>query len=73
MGIICTLNTDGDWPGKLHSFSLLPVKVGAADDVQIILHAIDDCVICPGNEYVTFAPLMDAHNGILTDASGMYR
>ena len=57
---------------NLPSFSLLPVKVGAAGDVQIILLAIDDCVICPGNEYMTFAPLMDAHNGVLTDVSGMY-
>ena len=57
---------------NIPSFSLLPVKVCAASDVQMILRAVDDCVICPGNEYVTFAPLMEAHNGVLRDASGTW-
>lgn len=52
------------------SLSLLPRTVCATTDVQMILHAVDDCVIYPVNECGIFAPLVDADNGVLRDASG---
>ena len=55
---------------NVSSLSIIPTKVGTVTDVQNLLHAIDGCVICPANEYDTFAPLIDAHNGILKDLSG---
>ena len=71
-----------DWVLYVHSvrieavsipqLSLLPRKVNIVGDVLQILKAVDDCVICPANEYATFAPLMDTgHSRVLVDASGM--
>ena len=55
---------------NISSLSIIPIKVFTISDVQNLLHAIDECVICPANEYGTFAPLIDARNGVLKDISG---
>ena len=56
---------------NISALSIVPAKVFTVGDIQNLLHAIDGCVICSGNEYDTFAPLVDARSGILRDISGM--
>ena len=57
---------------NISSLSIIPAKFFTISDVQNLLHAIDGCVICPANEYDTFAPLINARNGVLKDISGRY-
>ena len=56
---------------NIPSLSLLPAKVCNSENVWKVLQAIDECLICPGNEYATFAPVLDRHNGVRKDISGM--
>ena len=75
------ISSNSEWRLYVHSvqiekssiptLSQLPTKVSASSDLQKILLAVDSLIICPGNEYITFAPIIDSHNGILRDKSGM--
>ena len=52
------------------ALSNLPSTICCVSDVLNILSAINNSTICQGNEYDTYATVVEARNGTLRDSQG---
>ena len=75
-----TINPDMSWEASVQGhkllpscgvFSSLPQVVRTVSDIKTVLHYVDSCCICVGNDDEKFEPLVSSRKGNFMDSSGM--
>ena len=81
LSLSVTINTNMSWEASVQShkllsscdvFSSLPQVVQTVSDMKTVLHYVDSCAICIGNNDEKFEPLVSSRKGNFMDSSGMY-
>ena len=52
--------------------SSLPNPIQRADDLVSIVHCVDSCSVCIGNDDEDFTPLVDHHRGDFRNTTGEF-
>lgn len=80
LSLSVTINADMSWEASVQGHKLLsscdvflslPQVVRTVSDIKTVLHYVDSCSICMGNDDKKFEPLVSSRKGNFMNSSGM--